>query len=366
MMGPKQEAQSALFYEFNLEQHVPQVRSIDRFVDLSGIRAHLAPFYSHTGRPSVDPELMIRMLLIGYSHGIRSERRLCEEVHLNPDPIPDHSTFSKNRHGRFRDSDLLRKVFEDVVAKCISMGAVGGERFATDASLIQADANKQNSTAKEEWSPQAIEPDEAPRAVRDYLEHLDHEAFGASTDVVPKFTSHSDPSSQWTAAHHGPAFFAYSTNYLIDTDHAIILDVEPSRSVRPAEVGATRAMIDRVKDRFDLWPVSLIADTAYGSGPMLNWLVEDRGIEPHIPVIDKTGRKDGTFEVKDFTFDREEDHYICPTGMMLKPYWRNLTKPRPEYGKDDHKRYFARKQDCGAPIKVRRCAPNGHGDRQDR
>jgi len=372
MMGPKQEAQSALFYEFNLEQHVPQdhlLRSIDRFVDLSGIRAHLAPFYSHTGRPSVDPELMIRMLLIGYSHGIRSERRLCEEVHLNlayrwfcrldlTDPIPDHSTFSKNRHGRFRDSDLLRKVFEDVVAKCISKGAVGGERFATDASLIQADANKQNSTAKEEWSPQAIEPDEAPRAVRDYLEHLDHEAFGASTDVVPKFTSHSDPSSQWTAAHHGPAFFAYSTNYLIETDHAIILDVEPSRSVRPAEVGATRAMIDRVKDRFDLWPVSLIADTAYGSGPMLNWLVEDRGIEPHIPVIDKTGRKDGTFEVKDFTFDREEDHYICPTGMMLKPYWRNLTKPRPEYGKDDHKRYFARKQDCGACLLKSKCAPN--------
>lgn len=372
MMGPKQEAQSALFYEFNLEQHVPQdhlLRSIDRFVDLSGIRAHLAPFYSHTGRPSVDPELMIRMLLIGYSHGIRSERRLCEEVHLNlayrwfcrldlSDPVPDHSTFSKNRHGRFRDSDLLRKVFEDVVAKCISMGAVGGERFATDASLIRADANKQNSTAKEEWSPEAIEPDEASRAVRDYLEHLDHEAFGASTDVVPKFTSHSDPSSQWTAAHHGPAFFAYSTNYLIDTDHAIIVDVEPSRSVRPAEVGATRAMIDRVKDRFDLWPVSLIADTAYGSGPMLNWLVEDRGIEPHIPVIDKTGRKDGTFEVKDFTFDREEDHYICPTGMMLKPYWRNLTKPRPEFGKDDHKRYFARKQDCGACLLKSKCAPN--------
>ncbi len=372
MMGPKQEAQSELFYEFNLEQHVPQdhlLRSIDRFIDLSSIRAHLAPFYSHTGRPSVDPELMIRMLLIGYSHGIRSERRLCEEVHLNlayrwfcrldlTDPVPDHSTFSKNRHGRFRDSDLLRKVFEDVVAKCISMGAVGGERFATDASLIQADANRRNATPKDEWLPGAIEPEEAPRAVQDYLEHLDHEAFGASTDVAPKFTSHSDPSSQWTAAHHGPAFFAYSTNYLIDTDHAIIVDVEPSRSVRPAEVGATRAMIDRVKDRFDLWPASLIADTAYGSGPMLNWLVEDRGIEPHIPVIDKTGRKDGTFEVKDFAFDREEDHYICPTGMMLKPYWRNLTKPRPEYGKDDHKRYFARKQDCGACLLKSKCAPN--------
>lgn len=122
MMGPRQEAQAALFYEFSLEDHVPQdhlLRSIDRFVDLSGIRAHLADFYSYTGRPSIDPELMIRMLLVGYCFGIRSERRLCDEVHLNlayrwfcrldlNDPVPDHSTFSKNRHGRFRESDLLR------------------------------------------------------------------------------------------------------------------------------------------------------------------------------------------------------------------------------------------------------------------
>lgn len=164
MMGPKQEALGSLFYEFSLEDHVPADhlrRSIDRFVDLSSVRTHLAPSYSSTGRPSIDPELIIRMQIIGYTHGIRSERRLCDEVHLNlayrwfcrldlTDPIPDHSTFSKNRHGRFRDSDLLRKVFEDVVARCIAEGVVGGEHFATDASLIQADANKQNSTAKEE------------------------------------------------------------------------------------------------------------------------------------------------------------------------------------------------------------------------
>ncbi len=132
-MGPKQEVQAALFYEFSLEDHVPQdhlLRSIDRFVDLSDIRQYLAEFYSHTGRPSIDPELLIRMLLVGYCFGIRSERRLCEEVHLNfayrwfcrldlNDHIPDHSTFSKNRHGRFRASDLLRHVFETTVARCI-------------------------------------------------------------------------------------------------------------------------------------------------------------------------------------------------------------------------------------------------------
>ena len=183
MMGPRQEAQAALFYEFSLEEHVPQdhlLRSIDRFADLNGIRAHLSDFYSHTGRPSVDPELLIRMLLVGYCFGIRSERRLCEEVHLNlayrwfcrldlNDRVPDHSTFSKNRHGRFRESELLRHLFEMTVARCIEEGLVSGQRMAIDASLIEADANKQNSTPKEEWDAADINPADAPRAVREIV-----------------------------------------------------------------------------------------------------------------------------------------------------------------------------------------------------
>lgn len=254
MLGPRQEAQAALFYEFSLEDHVPQdhlLRSIDRFVDLSSARAYLADFYSHTGRPSVDPELLIRMLLVGYCFGIRSERRLCEEVHLNlayrwfcrldlTDRIPDHSTFSKNRHGRFRDSELLRHLFETTVARCIEEGLASGQRMAVDASLIEADANKQNSTPKEEWDASSINAVDAPRAVREYLDTLDEAAFCAASDVRPKFTSHSDPASQWTAAHKGPAFFSYSDNYLIDTDHGVILDVEPTRSIRQAEVGSTK------------------------------------------------------------------------------------------------------------------------------
>ena len=157
MMGARQVDQAALFYEFSLDRHVPGhhlLRSIDRFVDLSGIREHLRPFYSDTGRPSVDPELMIRMLLVGYCFGIRSERRLCDEVHLNlayrwfcrlglEGAVPDHSTFSKNRHGRFRDSDLLRQLFEATVRRCIAEGLVGGDGFAVDASLIRAEANRQ-------------------------------------------------------------------------------------------------------------------------------------------------------------------------------------------------------------------------------
>jgi len=373
MMGSRQEVQSALFYEFSLEAHVPPshlLRSVDRFVDLSGVRAHLAPFYSSTGRPSIDPELMIRMLLIGYIMGIRSERRLCEDVHLNlayrwfcrldlSAPVPDHSTFSKNRHGRFRESDLFRHVFETVVAQCIARGVVGGDRFATDASLIAADANKQNSTAKEDWDLDTINPETASRAVVEYLLALDDEAFGAATDVMPKFTSHSDPSSQWTAAHHGPAFFAYSNNYLIDTDHAIIVDVQASRSVRTGETHATRTMIDRVRDRFDLWPERLIADMAYGSGEMLGWLVHERGIEPHIPVIDKSKRDDGTFSREDFDYDVEADVYVCPAGKELRRNRRNFQTIRNEPKDTSFTKYGAAKADCEACQLKQRCCPKG-------
>ena len=162
MMGERRVMQEALFYCFSLERRVPDnhlLRKIDRFVDLSDLRAHLGPYYSDVGRPSIDPELMIRMLIVGYCFGIRSERRLCEEVHLNlayrwfcrlglDADVPDHSTFSKNRHGRFRESDLLRKLFETVVARCMKEGIVGGEAFAVDASIIVADAHRRRGSAR--------------------------------------------------------------------------------------------------------------------------------------------------------------------------------------------------------------------------
>jgi transposase len=371
ILGPKQEAQGAFFYAFSIEDHVPQehfLRSIDSFVDLSGIRQHLAPFYSNAGRPSIDPELLIRMLLVGYCLGIRSERRLCDEVHLNlayrwfcrldlTDRVPDHSTFSKNRHGRFCDSDLLRHLFETHVARCIAEGLVSGQRFAADASLIEADANKQNSTAKEDWYLTSIIPEDAPRAVREYLEVLDAAAFGAASEVEPKFTSHSDPASQWTAARKGPAVFAYSTNYLIDTDHAVIVDVEATRSIRQAEVGSVRTMLDRVKDTFGMSPERIIADTAYGSGPMLGWLV-DRKIAPHIPVIDKAGRTDGTWSRADFEWDAENNQYICPEGKALKQFRRNYSDPdRGPTGKGVAK-YQALKLTCQVCPSKPKCCPN--------
>jgi transposase len=353
MMGPRQVAQGALFYEFSLERHVPDdhlLRAIDRVVEPGDVRARLAPFYSAIGRRSVDPELMIRMLLVGYCLGIRSERRLCEEVHLNlayrwfcrldlTDPVPDHSTFSKNRHGRFRDSDLLRQVFEATVRACIAAGLVGGERFAVDASLIEADAGRRNMVGTDEWDPAAIDPDAAPRAVREYLAVLDDAAFGAASDAPPKRVAPSDPAAQWTGAGGGHATFAYAANYLIDTDHGVIVDAAATRAIRQAETGAARTMIDRTMDRFGLYPARLIADTAYGAAPMLNWLVEDRGIEPHIPVFDKSAGKDGTFERSDFTYDHRSDTYTCPAGKTLMPRRRNFAKPRDVVGQDGFIKY---------------------------
>ena len=156
MMGEKLGRQDSLFYEFCLEDRVPEnhlLRRIDAVLDLNWLRGELAPHYSHTGCPSVDPELLIRMLIVGYCYSIRSERRLCQEIDMNlayrwfcrlglEDRVPDHSTFSVNRHGRFRDSDILRRVFESAVQGCMSAGLVGGEGFAVDASVIEADASR--------------------------------------------------------------------------------------------------------------------------------------------------------------------------------------------------------------------------------
>ena len=370
MMGERTVMQEALFYSFSLERHVPEdhlLRRIDRFVDLSGLREHLRPYYSDTGRPSIDPELMIRMLLVGYCLGIRSERRLCEEVHLNlayrwfcrlglDGAVPDHSTFSKNRHGRFRDSDLLRRLFEASVERCMAEGLVGGEGFAVDASLIKADANRQRSVPGSEGLP----AEAVGRAVREYLAVLDDAAFGGSTPVVPKFLSIADPASRWTGANGGLAFFAYSTNYLIDLKHAVIMDVEATTSIRQAEVTAQRRMLERTQDRFGVWPERLAADAAYGSAENLAWLVHERGIEPHMPVFDKD-RTDGSFARSDFAYDHERDVYICPGGQELRQYWQEGRAAKAQPPANGLYRYRARKAECDSCSLRAQCRPGEQG-----
>ena len=362
MMGRLKSDQAQLFYEFRLGDAVPEdhlVRKIDAALDLSWLRSELAPYYSSTGRPSIDPELMIRMLVVGYVFAIRSERLICREVQVNlayrwfcklgiEDTIPDHSAFSRARHERFRQGHVFRRVFERVVEACIAADLVGGDGFAVDASLIQADANKQRSIAGGDWRKDR-DPAKSNRAVKEYLETLNDTAWGAATDVVPKFVSPSDPAAQWTGAHKGPAFFAYANNYLIDVKFGVIVDVEASRAIRQAEVGAARTMIERTGERFGLKPERLAADTAYGAAPMLNWLVEEKNIAPHIPVFDRSKRVDGTFSRSDFRYDRTSDVYHCPAG-------KTLTTTGTLVNGGTTLLYLARKHDCdGCKLRAQCC-----------
>src|SRR5262250_561774 len=363
MMGRSKGEQGQLFYAFDLEAVVPddhQVRRIAAVLDLSWVRVELAPHYSNTGRPSVDPELMIRMLILGYVFAIRSERALCREVQLNlayrwfcglgiEDRIPDHSAFTRARNERFRDHDVFRHVFEHVVVSCIKAGLVGGNGFAVDASLIAADANKCRSTPGDKWSHD-IDPMRARRAVQDYLANLDDPAWGRATDVVPKFVAPSDPAAQWTGALRNAAFFAYANNYLIDVKFGIIMDVEASRAIRQAEVGASQTMIARTEALFGIKPEWLAADTAYGSAANLEWLVNEQGIAPHVPVIDKSQREDGTFSREDFGYDEVRDVYTCPAGKTLTTTGHVST--------DHARRYLASVPECRAcPLKPK-CCPN--------
>jgi transposase len=362
MMGRHNRDQGQLFYSFDLDAVVPGdhlVREIAAVLDLTWVYDELAPHYPSIGRPSIDPVLMIRMLIIGYVFAIRSERALCREIQVNlayrwfcglsiEDKLPDHSAFSRARNERFRDSDIFRQVFERVVAACIAANLVGGEGFAVDASLIAADANKRRSIPGREWNKD-IDPEQASRAVRDYLATLDDPAYGRASNITPKFISPSDPAAQWTGALRSAAFFAYADNYLIDLKFGVIMDVEASRAIRQAEVGAARTMIGRTEARFGLKPSWLAADTAYGSAANLDWLVNEKGIAPHVPVIDKSRRDDGTFSREAFVYDKERDVYTCPAGKTLKTGGTLVNDGATLL-------YLASTHDCGpCPLKSRCC-----------
>ncbi len=366
MMGERTGQQDRLFYEFCLEDRVPAdhlLRKLDGVLDLGWLRSELAPHYSHTGCPSVDPELMIRMLLIGYCYSIRSERRLCQEIALNlayrwfcrlgiEDKVPDHSTLSVNRHGRFRDSDILRRVFETVVQGCMAAGLVGGEGFAVDASVIEADASRFQRVegGEVDWTPEQ----RASRPVQEYLSALDSEASPTNPERKPKAMSPSDPAAAWTTRGRYKVMFGYSLNYLIDMKSAVIVDVAATPTRISKEVDVVETMVERANQRFDLAPDHLAGDAAYGTGELLGWLVK-RKIDPHIPVWDKSERKDGIFSRADFRYDDARDIYTCPGGKTLK------TTGRVHDGKTLY--YLASTPDCRAcPLKAR-CCPKAPGRR---
>jgi transposase len=330
MMGRQTGDQSQLFYLFNLERRIPAghlLRRINPIVTrvLADLREKLAAFYSDIGRPSIDPELMIRMLIVGYCYGVRFERKLCEEVALHlayrwfcrldlDDKVPDHSTFSVNRHGRFRDGDILRHVFEAVVRACMDAGLVKGEGFAVDASVMEADASRYHGKAPDEidWSV----PERQTRAVAEFLTAIDDDDPSADRKL-PKVISPTDPCSAWTAKANKRVQFGYGLNYMIDTAHAVIVDVEATPARTYDEVAATRIMIDRTEQTFGLKPKRLTADTAYGTGKLLAWLL-GKDITPHIPVWERYERTDGMFARTAFAYDAQRDVYICPNGRQLR------------------------------------------------
>jgi transposase len=365
MMGRLESSQNHFFYNFCLDDVVPTdhlVRRIDAVLDLSWMHEELEPYYSHTGRPSIDPELMMRMLIIGYVFAIRSERQLCSEVQVNlayrwfcrldiEESVPDHSVFSRARHERFREADTFRHVFEGVVGTCIGEGLVGGKSFSVDASFIKADVNPVRRAPGDEpidWPGR----EDATRAVIEYLDALDQDVpemrKRGRRKPPPKAISLTDPQAAWVAKRKMRPIFAYDANYLVDNKLGIIVDAEGTRANRIEENRVCVSMVKRVITQFGLKPERLAADTAYGSSKTLKALL-DCNIDPHIPVWDKSKRTDGTFSRAAFAYNTDRDVYTCPRGNTLKTTG-NVH--------DDTLRYLARTKDCSpCPLK-QQCCPN--------
>ncbi len=318
---------------------------------------------------------MIRMLLVGYCYGIRHERRLCQEVALHlayrwfckldlDDKVPHHSTFSVNRLGRFRESDVLRHIFDRVVAACMASGLVKGEGFAVDASVMEANASRYHGKAPDEldWT----DAQRQKRAVAEYLAALDAEEqaqteegtedppSGGSTPgqkldrKPPKVISPSDPSSAWTAKANKRVQFGYGLNYLIDVEHAVVVDVEATPARTFDEVAATRTMLERAEKRLHLKPNWLAADTAYGTGKLLAWLF-DKKITPHVPVWERYRPADGMFSRGDFTYHAKQNVYFCPNGKPLRTSGT--------IHDDRVRNYLANPADCRACALKQRCTP---------
>jgi len=352
MMGQHERSES-LFYYFRLEDQIPQdhlLRLIDKHVDLSFVRERLKPFYSSTGRPSIDPEVLLRLLLIGYLYGITSERRLLEEVKMHlayrwftrldfGAEIPDHSTFSKNRHGRFRQSGVFREIFEEIVRRCLQAGLVEGQNLAVDATLIAADASQQSRVPRERL-PQVAQ---VSHTVKQYLSELDQQNPVSKTERV----STTDPDAVLASKAPGTAIMGYYDNYVIDTASRVILDVEASPALFHQQTVTARKMIERVQ-KLGVRPESLGADKAYGSGEFLSWVLA-QGVQPHIPVIDRQHQTYGRFTREQFRYEPTEDAFYCPQGKRLR--FRGVGRSNQVY------MYQARESDCRGCPQKKRCTP---------
>jgi transposase len=326
MMGQHSRSES-LFYYFRIEDQIPEqhlLRLIDRHISFDFVREKLRDFYSDTGRPSIDPELLLRILLIGYLYGVTSERKLVEELRMHlawrwftglsfDQELPHHSTFSKNRHGRFQESNVFQDLFEQVVQRCIEVGLVAGEHMSVDGSFIQADASRSSRIPRE----QLAEVAHVKRTVREYLSDLEQENPTEEPAHQQDKVSTTDPDSTFFTKGDRPAELGYFDNYLMDNQSCVILGVQATAASSNLERVAAREMLIRSAEMQGSFPHSVAADTAYGSGDLLAWL-EERGITSYIPVREHPAPKNTLYGIEKFTYDPETNSYQCPEGKQLK------------------------------------------------
>jgi len=325
MMGQHPRSES-LFYYFRIEDQVPEnhlLRLIDRHVSFEFVREKLRDSYSETGRPSIDPIVLLRILLLGYLYGITSERRLVEELRMHlawrwftglgfDQELPNHSTFSKNRHGRFQESNLFQELFERIVEQCIQAGLVQGEQMSVDGSFIQASADHHSRIARE----QLAEAAKANYGARKYLEELEKENGNGEPVHQQDKVSTTDPDATYLTKGNRAAELGYFDNYLIDNESCVIVGVQATAARLSQESAAARDMIDRYRERHGRQPHSLAADNTYGNGELLQWL-DDRGITAYIRVKENPNGPTDLYGIEKFTYVPEQNYYTCPEGKPL-------------------------------------------------
>ncbi len=324
MMGLHSRAES-LFYYFRIEDQVPEnhlLRLIDCHVNFDFVRAKLKGAYSETGRPSIDPELLLRIMLVGYLYGITSERKLVEELRMHlawrwftglgfDQEIPHHSTFSKNRHGRFQESNLFRDLFEEIVTRCVESGLVKGENMSVDGSFVQANADHHSRVPQE----QLAEVAKVNRTVRQYLTELEQENPIELPVLQQEQVSTTDPDSTY-ATKGGPARLGYYNNYLVDNNSCVIVGVQATPARLSQESVAAREMIEGYRKRFGYLPQTLAADNSYGNGELLQWL-DERGIAPLIRVKESPSSATELYGINKFSYRPDDNSYLCPEGKRL-------------------------------------------------
>src|SRR5216683_849263 len=326
MMG-QHDRSEALFYYFRLEDQVPEthlLRLIEKHISFAFVREQLKDRYSETGRPSIDPELLLRILLIGYLYDISSERKLVEELRMHlawrwftglgfDQEIPHHSTFSKNRHGRFHESRVFEQLFEQIVARCLEVGLVRGDNLSVDGSFVEANANKESRIPRE----QLAEAAQVKLTVRQYLEELEQQNPTEEPVHEQEQVSTTDPDSTYATKGGTPARLGYYDNYLIDNHSCVIVGVQATAARMSQETVAAKDMIARFAQWQGREPESVAADATYGNGEFLQWLME-RGITPYMRTRDSALRKNNPlYGPERFTYLPESNSYRCPAGEQL-------------------------------------------------